>query len=124
MAGVHLLPLLSSMAFGKILSTAITPLWSNSVLGSFIGGAASSKKNNTSPTLIFAACLILLGCGLMSRLGGGREFYKPTYGYQVILGLGVGLTFSSSTLLTNINSKSEDVGKFFGIYVQGTRNVN
>ena len=47
----------------------------------------------------------------MSTLGGGKEFYKPTYGYQVILGLGVGLTFSSGTLLTNINSKSEDVGK-------------
>lgn len=111
MAGVHLLPLLSSMAFGKILRVAITTYWPNIVLGSFVGGAASSKKNNTSPTLIFAACLILLGCGLMSTLGGGREFYKPTYGYQVILGLGVGLTFSSSTLLTNINSKSEDVGK-------------
>ncbi|KAL8730918.1 MAG: hypothetical protein Q9181_004490 [Wetmoreana brouardii] len=91
MAGVHLLPLLCAMAFG-----------------SFLGGAASSKKNFTSQTLIFAACLILLGCGLMSTLGGDREFYKPTYGYQLILGLGVGLTFSGGTLLTNINSKPED----------------
>ena len=61
--------------------------------------------------MIFATGLSLLGCGLLSTLGGGKEFYKPTYGYQVILGLGVGLTFSSGTLLTNINSKSEDVGK-------------
>ncbi|KAL8699912.1 MAG: hypothetical protein Q9201_005739 [Fulgogasparrea decipioides] len=91
MAGVHLLPLLCAMAFG-----------------SFLGGAASSKKNFTSQTLILAACLILLGCGLMSTLSGDREFYKPTYGYQLILGLGVGLTFSGGTLLTNINSKSED----------------
>ncbi|KAK0506855.1 hypothetical protein JMJ35_010709 [Cladonia borealis] len=101
MAGVHLLPLLNSMAFG-----------------SFVGGAASSKKNNTFPTLIIAACLVLLGCGLLSTLGGGREFYKPTYGYQVILGLGVGLTFSSVTALTNINSKSKDIAAAQGAVSQ------
>ena len=100
MACVHLLPLLCGIAFGN-----------------FIGGAASSKKNLTSPTLIFATCLILIGCGLMSTLGGGREFYTPAYGYQLILGLGVGLTFSSGTLLTNLACKSEDVGKFSRDYI-------
>ena len=94
MAGVHLLPLLCTMAFG-----------------SFIGGAASSKRNLTSPTLIIATFLILIGCGLMSTLGSGREFYKAAYGYQCVLGLGVGLTFSSGTLMTNLASKPEDVGK-------------
>ena len=117
MAGVHLLPLLISMAFGKTLSAAIILFWPNSAIGSFVGGAASSKKNNTAPTLIMAACLILLGCGLLSTLSGGREFYKPTYGYQVILGLGVGVTFSSVTVLTNINSKSEHLGKSLGRYI-------
>lgn len=82
----------------------------NIEIGSFVGGAASSKKNLTSQTLIAAACLILLGCGLLSTLHGGREFYTPTYGYQVILGVGVGLTMSSATLLTNLSSKAEDVG--------------
>ncbi|KAL8719830.1 MAG: hypothetical protein Q9225_003208 [Loekoesia sp. 1 TL-2023] len=108
MAGVHLLPLLCAMAFGERIQPTALPVWSNITSGSFLGGAASSKKNFTSPTLVFAACLILLGCGLMSTLGDGRDFYKPTYGYQLILGLGVGLTFSGGTLLTNINSKSED----------------
>ena len=58
-----------------------------------------------------ASCLILLGCGLLSTLSGGRHFYTPTYGYQLILGLGVGLTFSSGTLLTSLASKPADVGK-------------
>lgn len=123
-AGVHLLPLLGSMALSKILSAAVTFSWSNRILGSFIGGAASSKKNNTSPILIFATCLIFLGCGLLSTLSGGREFYKPTYGYQVLLGFGVGLTLSSSTVLTNINSKSEDLGKWFDICVLRKRSSN
>ena len=117
MAGVHLLPLLISMAFGKTLSAAATLFWPNSAAGSFVGGVVSSKKNNTSPTLISAGCFTLLGCGLLSTLGGGKEFYKPTYGYQVILGLGVGLTFSSVTVLTNINSKSEHIGMYFGSYI-------
>ena len=52
----------------------------------------------------------------MSTLGGGREFYKPTYGYQLILGLGIGLTFSSVTLLTSLNTMSEDVGTSFRVY--------
>lgn len=115
MAGIHLLPLLCSMAFGKTPSAAIQFSSPNISLGSFVGGAVSSKKNFTSPTLIIATCLILLGCSLLSTLGGGREFYKPTYGYQSILGLGVGLTFSSGTLLTNLASKAEDVGEPFRI---------
>lgn len=109
MAGVHLLPLLCSMAFGELLVAAAL-LENLYVAGSFLGGAVSSKKNFTSPTLIAAACLILLGCGLLSNLGGGRVFYSPTYGYEFILGLGVGLTFSSSTLLASLASKPEDVG--------------
>ncbi|OAQ86171.1 MFS multidrug transporter [Purpureocillium lilacinum] len=58
MAGVHLLPLLVGCA-----------------LGSFIGGAVSSKRNNTGFTL---------------------------YGYQAIFGLGVGMSFSAATIMTSI----------------------
>lgn len=87
--------------------------WADVLIGSFLGGVASSKKNMTSPTLVFAACLILLGCGLLSTLEGGKDFYTPSYGYQFILGLGVGITFSSGTLLTNLACKSEDVGKSY-----------
>lgn len=90
LAGVHLLPLLCSMA-----------------LGSGLGGAVSSKRNFTSHTLIVAACLILLGCGLMSTIKETRSIDTAVYGYQFILGLGTGLTFSSVTIMTNMsNSRS------------------
>ncbi|KAL8684318.1 MAG: hypothetical protein Q9224_006442 [Gallowayella concinna] len=84
----------------------------------FLGGAVSSKKNFTSPTLIIAACLILIGCGLLSTLDGGKDIYSPTYAYQFILGLGVGLTFSSSTLLASLASKPEDVAAAQGALSQ------
>ncbi|KAL9103460.1 MAG: hypothetical protein Q9163_001488 [Psora crenata] len=118
MAGVHLMPLLCSMAFGTTSDTVNSFRWPNAALGSFFGGAASSRKNFTSPVLMIAACLILLGCGLLSTLGGGREFYTPTYGYQFILGLGIGLTFSSSTLLASLASKPEDVAASQGALAQ------
>ncbi|KAL8808018.1 MAG: hypothetical protein Q9182_000296 [Xanthomendoza sp. 2 TL-2023] len=62
--------------------------------------------------------ILLSGCGLLSTLDGGRDFYSPTYGYEFILGLGVGLTFSSSTLLASLTSKPEDVAAAQGALSQ------
>ncbi|KAK7420631.1 hypothetical protein QQX98_002625 [Neonectria punicea] len=85
MAGLHILPLLGACA-----------------VGSFLGGAISSKKNNTSITLFGASCLQLLGVGLMSMLSGPDASVKAQYGFQVIFGLGVGLSFSAATIMTSI----------------------
>lgn len=85
MAGLHILPLLGACA-----------------VGSFLGGAVSSKRNNTSFTLIVASSLQLLGVGLMSMLTGPDASVSAQYGFQVILGLGVGLSFSGATVMTNI----------------------
>lgn len=85
MAGLHILPLLGACA-----------------IGSFLGGAISSKKNNTSITLFGASCLQLLGVGLMSMLSGPDASVKAQYGFQVIFGLGVGLSFSAATIMTSI----------------------
>lgn len=85
MAGVRILPMLSACA-----------------VGSFLGGAISSKKNNTSYTLVAASCLQLLGVGLMTTVSGDSAKAAAQYGYQVIFGLGVGLSFSAATIMTNI----------------------
>ncbi|KAK8016172.1 Major facilitator superfamily domain- general substrate transporter [Apiospora rasikravindrae] len=85
MSGVHLLPMLGACAFG-----------------SFLAGAISSKRNNTSPTLVAAACLQLLGVGLLSTFSDVDSAIQPQYGYQAIFGLGVGLTFAAATMLTSV----------------------
>ncbi|PHH89368.1 hypothetical protein CDD83_6190 [Cordyceps sp. RAO-2017] len=85
MAGVHILPLLGACA-----------------VGSFLGGALSSKRNNTSYTLVGASCLQLLGVGLMTTLTGSGASTAAQYGYQAIFGLGVGLSFSAATIMTNM----------------------
>ena len=85
MAGVRILPMLSTCA-----------------IGSFLGGAISSKRNNTSYALIAAACLQLLGAGLMTTVSGESVTSGAQYGYQAIFGLGVGISFSSATIMTNV----------------------
>lgn len=90
MAGVHILPLLGACA-----------------IGSFLGGAISSKRNNTSMTLLMASCLQLLGIGLM-LLVSAANFKPPShYGFQAIFGLGVGLSLSAATIMTNIIASEE-----------------
>ncbi|CAM1502261.1 Fc.00g042450.m01.CDS01 [Cosmosporella sp. VM-42] len=85
LAGLHILPMLGACA-----------------VGSFLGGAISSKRNNTSLTLFGASALQLLGVGLMSMLTGVGASVKAQYGFQAILGLGVGLSFSAATIMTSI----------------------
>ncbi|KAM0356110.1 hypothetical protein ACHAPU_000504 [Fusarium lateritium] len=85
MAGVHILPMLGACA-----------------IGSFLGGAISSRRNNTSLTLLGASCLQLLGVGLMSMLTEPDSHTKSQYAFQAIFGLGVGLSFSAATIMTSI----------------------
>ncbi|KAM5346562.1 hypothetical protein ACJ41O_009567 [Fusarium nematophilum] len=85
MAGLHILPLLGACA-----------------IGSFLGGAVSNRRNNTSLTLLCASCLQLLGAGLMSTLTKPESNIKAQYAFQAIFGLGVGLSFSAATIMTSI----------------------
>ena len=101
MAGVHLLPLLCSMAFG-----------------SGLGGTISSRKNFTSHTLIIASFLIILGCGLMSTVKDTMSIDPAIYGYQLILGLGTGLTFSSATMMTVVSNATENAAAAQGAISQ------
>ncbi|KAF7555861.1 hypothetical protein G7046_g6444 [Stylonectria norvegica] len=84
-AGLHILPMLGACA-----------------IGSFLGGAISNKRNNTSYTLFAASALQLLGVGLMTMLTGVEGGVDAQYGFQVIFGLGVGLSFSAATISTSI----------------------
>ena len=87
-AGIHLLPMLCASAFG-----------------SFLGGAVSSKKNRTFYTFNVAGGLIIIGSGLLSTLGPAVPIEPKCYGFQFIIGLGVGLTFSSISLMTSLETR-------------------
>ncbi len=94
MAGVYLLPLLGASA-----------------VGSFLGGAISKSRNNTAYTLFAASVLQLLGVGLLSTLGITLTMPAKQYVFQAILGLGVGMSLSSATIMTSLQARRGDLGK-------------
>lgn len=88
-AGVRLLPLLCAVA-----------------VGSFLGGALSSKKNRTFDTFAVATALVMLGAGLLSTIPSDLTMPAKVYGFETIVGFGIGLTFSSISLLTTIETSA------------------
>ena len=87
------------------------PLLFASAAGSTIASLASCKMNNTFFTLMFASSCLLIGSGLLSTASTGYELSKAVYGYQVIFGLGIGMTFSTSVIVTTIEAPLQYYGK-------------
>jgi hypothetical protein len=110
MAGVHLIPLLLAAAFG-MLKTVFSDEKCLQNVGSTFSGALFSKKNLTSHCLIAAACLMLLGCGLLSSTSSSRITSSSHYAYQSILGLGIGLSLSSLTFMAALSNTHDTIGK-------------
>ncbi|KAL8959883.1 MAG: hypothetical protein Q9193_003324 [Seirophora villosa] len=84
-AGYRLLALMMSFSLGAILSSILT------------------EKKRVPPfcTFIFAACLQILGLGLMTSLPTTQLGFPPAqYGYEVVMGFGFGL--SISTLIMSV----------------------
>ena len=81
-----------------------------SALGSTVASLASSKRNNTFYTLMLASSFLLLGSGLLSTTSTGPHLDSAIYGYQVIFGLGIGMTFSTSVIVTTVEAPLQYYG--------------
>ncbi|KAH9888648.1 MFS general substrate transporter [Xylariomycetidae sp. FL2044] len=100
-SGIHLLPLLGATSFGA-----------------FVAGAASRKRNNTSWTLLASQCLHIIGVGLMSILRDSTTEYKGQYGFQVILGMGIGLSLGATAIMAAVQSHDVDLAVAQGAIAQ------
>lgn len=114
-AGVALLPLLGTSAVGKQLHPT-TPLKTSKLtkrLASGVGGWLSSGEGNRSfYTLTVCSAFIVLGSGLLCTVGYGAAIPHDLYGYEVLLGFGLGGTLVSSILMVKLNANEEDAGRF------------
>ncbi|KAI1101000.1 MFS general substrate transporter [Jackrogersella minutella] len=100
-SGIHLLPMLGATSFGA-----------------FFAGAISRKRNNTSWTLMLAHSFQLLGIGLMSLLKDATTETKAQYGFQILLGLGFGLSLGAGTIMASVQSHSYDLAVAQGAIAQ------
>ncbi|KAK4237373.1 putative multidrug resistance protein [Achaetomium macrosporum] len=92
-AGIRLLPMLGSCAFG-----------------SFMGGAVSKQANFTSQTLVAGSMLQVIGLALVFGFSTslGLEL-GLLLGFTAIYGLGVGLSFAACTMIAAIEAQNDDL---------------
>jgi hypothetical protein len=96
-AGFRLLPLVLTLPLGSFLASIF------------------SKKSSISPVLILlgAAALQVLGASLMSILPSTGSIMGAQYVYEIILGLGLGISISTLFLIVpdNIERKYQGLSK-------------
>lgn len=100
-AGIRMLPLLLLSAFGAGL-----------------GGMINSKRNVSFYTLMGGVSLQLIGLGFMTSLPTTGEILRAQYGYQVLLGLGFGITLTSLVIISRVEVESNDLAITMGVVTQ------
>lgn len=100
-AGLRILPLLGTCAFGCLL-----------------GGSINKKENRSGWTLIAGSVLMVVGTGLLLLLGDSAAISPSVYGFQTLFGLGVGLSLSSATMMTTFNAAREHLAAAHGAIAQ------
>ncbi|KFY58775.1 hypothetical protein V496_05978 [Pseudogymnoascus sp. VKM F-4515 (FW-2607)] len=97
---------------------SLLPLAAATGLGSFVGGAISSSRNLTSPTLIAGSSLQLLALGLLTTIPDTLSIPHYIYGVQVVLGFGIGMCLSAGTLMVTLNSEQGEIAATQGATAQ------
>lgn len=113
---IYNIPLRLQIVNGKSPLTAglgLLPLLVSTAIGSMLGGAVSSKKDLSFYTLTVGSCLLTLGTGLLSTISEGSSVDPKIYGFEVFVGLGFGLSVSTSSILAAIQCEIKDHGKYF-----------
>ncbi|KUJ13197.1 MFS multidrug transporter-like protein [Mollisia scopiformis] len=118
---IYNVPLHLQIVNGKSPLTAglgLLPLLFTTAIGSMLGGAISSKKDLSFYTLTVGSCLMTLGTGLLSTISTGSAVDPKLYGFQVFVGLGFGLSVSTSSILAAIQCELKDHATAQGIVAQ------
>lgn len=118
---IYFVPLHMQTVNGKsplAAGVALLPMLISSAFGAFLAGALSSGMDLLCPTIVTGSALITLGTGLLSTLSSSVHVEAKVYGFQVLVGLGFGLTVSSSSILANVECELKDHAVAQGIVAQ------
>ncbi len=112
---IYTFPLRLQIVNGKDAFTAglmLLPMLGATAVGSFISGAISRKTCKVFEMLLVGACLVLLGCGLLSTLADSHDLEPKALGFLVFVGLGFGMSVSTATMVAAFQPSAFDHGKF------------
>ncbi|KAI5288129.1 hypothetical protein KEM54_005450 [Ascosphaera aggregata] len=90
-----------------------------SALGSGIGVAASSRRNLTFWTMNAGSALVLLGTGLLYTINASKAVAAKIFVFEVVVGFGLGIIASASTIVIKIEAEVEDAASAQGLTSQG-----
>ncbi|CAH0054194.1 unnamed protein product [Clonostachys solani] len=113
-------PLRTQIVSGKdalIAGVMLLPMLGSTAVGTLAAGRLSSNTNRLFETLFAGACLLTLGCGLLSTVKGSGDDSKAL-GFLVFAGLGFGFTASASSMLANVEAPVRDFAPAQGIVSQ------
>ncbi|KAI1823589.1 major facilitator superfamily transporter [Xylaria intraflava] len=118
---IYAFPLRCQIVNGKdalIAGVMLLPMLGSSAIGSGISGKVNVEKDRSCETLVIATSLVLLGCGLLTTVSGSVHLEPKAFGFLVFVGLGFGLSVSTSTLLAVSESSIRDHAPAQGIVAQ------
>ncbi|PYH96079.1 MFS general substrate transporter [Aspergillus ellipticus CBS 707.79] len=89
-----------------------------SAIGSGLGGFLASKYYGAFFTLNGACGFVLLGAGLLSTIGFNPSIPGKLFGYEVLIGFGFGIIFSTSVMIVKMHSRPKDSASAQGLVAQ------
>ncbi|KAI1203888.1 major facilitator superfamily transporter [Nemania serpens] len=101
-----------------IAGIMLLPMLGASAIGSAVSGKVNGTKDRSCETLVVASGFIVLGCGLLTTVSGSADLEPKALGFLVFVGLGFGLSASTTTMLATLQSSIRDHAPAQGIAAQ------
>ncbi|KAI0817782.1 major facilitator superfamily transporter [Xylaria sp. FL0064] len=118
---IYAFPLRSQVVNGKdalIAGVMLLPMLGSSAIGSAVSGKINGKEDRSCGTLVVATSFMVLGCGLLTTVSGSVSLEAKALGFLVFVGLGFGLSVSTTTMLAALRSSIRDHAPAQGIVAQ------
>lgn len=109
---IYSFPLRAQVVGGRTSLTAglmLLPMLGASAVGSAISGKVNAKRNLLCETLFVGACLMTIGCGLLTTVSQKSDDSKAL-GFLTFTGLGFGLSTAAATILVAVEAPVRDHG--------------
>lgn len=112
-------PIRMQVVSGKsplIAGLMLLPMLGTVALGSMVSGKINATKNNLVETMNLGACLMALGCGLLTTVEGSKDDAKAI-GFLTFMGLGFGLHAAAATNVIGVEVPIQQRGEIIVLHI-------